>query len=795
MRRTGFSSISCLALCAALPAYAQESLPTIEIGATPLRSSAAARPAAPAQPPTRGEQQGAPAQQPAPVSPLVSYQVPASVHVVSSQEIANSRQFNLGEALQRTAPGVIINDVGGNPFLPEIDYRGFNASPISGTPQGLAVYQNGIRINEAWGDSVNWDLIPSVAINRLAIESGNPLFGLNAIGGAVTLDMKNGFTWQGFEADGRGGAFGRRMGTAQYGVRSGSFATYWAAEAIGDDGYRKFSGSGIKRFYGDVGYQGDRAEIHANVTLAQNRFGATGPAPVELVNIDKSAVYTTPQTYKNTLAMYDLNGTVQASETWKLSGDVHFRAFDQARVDGNTTNFECQAGEAFCENDNGVSTRIPNIFDGAAPLGAIDRTWTRSRTIGGTVQANNVDRILGFPNKFTIGVSYDHGWTGFAANEELGVMQANLRIAGTGLLVEEPASGVNSVSLRASNDYLGIYALDSLDLTDRLTVTAGARYNRAAIGLYDLFGTALNGGGVYNRINPMAGATYKILPNLAAYASYSEANRAPTPLELGCSDPNRPCVIDNFMVSDPPLKQVTANTVETGLRGDFRPAALAPDHLGFLPGAVEWSAGLYRTNAFDDILSVPSSVAGRGYFTNAGSTRRQGVETSFRYRDERLSAYVNYTLTDATFRSTTVLGSPNNPLAQAFGGGSVLVTPGAQMPSVARHRFKAGADYALLPQWKIGGDLVYASGPWLRGDDTNFFGTLSPYAMLNLRSSYQLTPNVQIYGLVENVTNTRARPFGAFFSTNEIPFVHFNDPRIVSVSPPTAFYGGVKVTF
>ncbi len=29
-----------------------------------------------------------------------------------------------------------------------------------GTPQGLAVYQNGVRINEVFGDTVNWDLIP-----------------------------------------------------------------------------------------------------------------------------------------------------------------------------------------------------------------------------------------------------------------------------------------------------------------------------------------------------------------------------------------------------------------------------------------------------------------------------------------------------------------------------------------------------------------------------------------------------------------------------------------------------------
>jgi iron complex outermembrane receptor protein len=807
--------LAAAAVFAPAGSQAQQSLPSIEVGAAPLRS--AARRAAPPSPgpviahpaAAAGRVAGsarraaqapvstpatAPAPQPA-VSPLLTYQVPAAVHIVSSKEIANSRQFDVGAALQRAAPGVAINDVGGNPFMPEVDYRGFAASPIGGTPQGLAVYQNGVRINEAWGDMVNWDLIPSIAIDRLAVVTGNPLFGLNAIGGAITLDMKNGFSYQGFEIDARHGSRGRRQGAMQYGVQAGPFAGYVAMEALGDNGYRKFSGTHIKRFYGDVGYQGDRAEIHANVTLAQNRFGVSGPAPVDLISIDKGAVYTTPQTIKNTLAMYDINGQVQASETWKLFGDFHYRAFDQARVDGNTTEFECEEGEEVCESEAGNETQIPNIFNGGVQMGAIDRSWTRSRTVGGTVQANNTDRIFGFPNKFTFGVSLDHGWTAFGASEEFGVIQSDLTVAGIGHFVEEPGSAIASVSLRASNNYLGVYALDSLELTDKLTVTAGARFNRAGIALYDLKGVDLNGNAVFTRINPMAGVTYKILPDLVAYASFSEANRAPTPLELGCADPNRPCIIDNFLVADPPLKQVQSQTIETGLRGSATPAALAPQMLGLLPGMLEWSAGLFRTHNFDDILSVPSSINGRGYFTNAGTTLRQGVETSFRYHDERLSAYVNYTLTDATFRSQLMLGAPDNPLAQAIGSQSILINPGAHLSSIPRHRLKGGLDYALTPQWKVGGDVVYSSGPWLRGDEINFFGTLSPYAMVNLRSSFQFTPNVQVYGLIENVTNTRGRSFGTFFDTNDIRFLAFGNPRMVSLTPPIGVYGGVKVNF
>jgi iron complex outermembrane receptor protein len=550
------TQVSLLALGAALAsgaAAAQQSLPTIEVGGAPLRSvshpathpspaSAAGRsgPAISSPMRTSARTTGAPAAAPAPapVSPVViKYAVPAATYTLSSKELQQTRQFDVGGALQRQVPGVIINDVAGNPYQPEIDFRGFVASPISGTPQGLAVYQNGIRVNEAWGDSVNWDLIPNVAIDRLTVVTGNPLFGLNALGGAVTLDMKNGFTYQGFEFDGRVGSFARRQGTMQYGVQSGAFASYLAMEGAGDNGYRHFSGSDVKRLYGDVGYRGDSGEIHANITVAQNRFGSSGPAPIELTNIDPGAAYTTPQTYKNTLAMYDINGNVTPDEHWKLFGDVHFRAFDQARVDGNTTNFNSCGGATLCDESGNPTNGLPDLFAGAASLGVVDYTWTRSRTIGGTVQATNDNTYFGFHNKITFGVSYDHGWTAFSANEAFGVIQPNLVVGMTGPIVEEPASGIQSVSVRASNDYLGVYALDTLDITDKLTATAGARFNRAGIALYDLNGTQINGSNVYTRINPVAGLTYKILPSLSAYASYSEANRTPTPLELACADP------------------------------------------------------------------------------------------------------------------------------------------------------------------------------------------------------------------------------------------------------------------
>jgi hypothetical protein len=46
------------------------------------------------------------------------------------------------------------------------------------------------EFNEAFGDTVNWDLIPNIAIDRADVRTNNPVFGLNALGGAINLQMR-----------------------------------------------------------------------------------------------------------------------------------------------------------------------------------------------------------------------------------------------------------------------------------------------------------------------------------------------------------------------------------------------------------------------------------------------------------------------------------------------------------------------------------------------------------------------------------------------------------------------------
>jgi iron complex outermembrane recepter protein len=122
--------------------------------------------------------------------------VPSNTSVLTSADFSLEKSTDFLDSLNRGLPGVWLGDQTGNAFQRDLNYRGFTASPIQGTPQGIAVYRNGVRTNEAWGDVVNWDFIPERAINSVSLYPSNPVFRLNAIGGALSIEMKNGFIYQ-----------------------------------------------------------------------------------------------------------------------------------------------------------------------------------------------------------------------------------------------------------------------------------------------------------------------------------------------------------------------------------------------------------------------------------------------------------------------------------------------------------------------------------------------------------------------------------------------------------------------
>ncbi len=315
-------------------------------------------------------------------------------------------------------------------------------------------------------------------------------------------------------------------------------------------------------------------------------------------------------------------------------------------------------------------------------------------------------------------------------------------------------------------------------MTDRLALTVGGRYNYAAITLENLNDPTdpdLNVTSIYQRFNPAAGLTYKLLPGLSLYGGYSEANRAPTPGESACADPEQPCLIESFLTADPPLKQVVSHTWEAGLRGDY----------GNPHDRFQWSAGLFRTLNTNDIVTQIAENGTRGFFINATDTLRQGVEASVQYNTDRYRVYANYSFTDATFDKPYEQFSPNNPNADeclepvppgAEDDVCLQVHSGDRVPGVPQHLFKAGFDYWLTHKWKFGADLLATSGQYFYGDENNSNAQLAGYAKVNLHTSYDITDQIQVYGLIDNLFDKRFGTYGTFFDPEEASEV--SNPQI-----------------
>src|SRR5262249_40566978 len=151
----------------------------------------------------------------------------------------------------------------------------------------------------------------------------------------------------------------------------------------------------------------------------------------------------------------------------------------------------------------------------------------------------------------------DRGLVQFSSTSELGTANANQfpTVQGFGLFIDQPSGDLAPAGLGAATLYTGLYATDTFDVTSRFSITAGGRLNFAEFNLPGDLGTAPELAGNHNdaHFNPMIGGTYKLTPNLTMYGDFAVANRTPTPLELACSDPKRPCLIDSALVADPDL--------------------------------------------------------------------------------------------------------------------------------------------------------------------------------------------------------------------------------------------------
>src|SRR5450432_1059039 len=547
-------------------------------------------------------------------------EVPANVQTATAKDLKRQQSLGLTDYLNDNFSGVSANESQDNPFQVDVNYHGFTASPLLGTPQGLSVYVDGVRVNEAFGDTVNWDLIPESALSTISLMSGsNPTFGLNTLGGALSVQTKSGHDYPGTSLQGYGGSFGRYAFEGQTGGASGPFDYFLSGNHFDEHGWRNFSPSKVKQLFGKVGWETERTDIDLSYTWADTQLTGNAAVPEQMLAYQREGIYTTPDFTNNTLNFINATGTHFLDTQLLLSGNLYYRHLRTRTNNGDVNDDNYQSAEY-----DG-----PDIDCGAAPASHADVAYCANginrastltqKTLGAGVQLTATNDVFGLTNHAVLGASYDHSDEDYEQAFQYASLTA---LRETAVIVDpyNPNQTVNSIS--GTSKSLGVYLTDTISPSSLLHITASARYNRIKETLNgysvntDLgdFGDsfdepdAVTGDHTYTRVNPALGFTLTPSAAMTFYANYNEGSRAPTVIELGCSDPAKPCGLPNDFASDPDLKQVVARTFEVGARG-----SLASEQ-------ITWSVDLFSTNNTDDIQFVATTTS-QGYFANVGKTR------------------------------------------------------------------------------------------------------------------------------------------------------------------------------
>ena len=737
--------------------------------------------------------------------------MPSNVQTADSGDMQRQQTLGLADYLNGNFSGVNVSESADNPFQLDVNYHGFTASPLLGTPEGLSVYVDGVRVNESFGDTVNWDLIPQSAISTLTLTSGsNPVFGLNTLGGALSVKTKSGHDNPGTVMEAYGGSFGRRSFEGETGGEFGDFDYFMAGSYFDETGWRDISPTRVYQGFGKVGWQNDKTDIDLSYTYADTSLYGNGAAPTSMLDYRREASYT-PDYTANLLNFVNLTGTQFVTDKLLLSGNVYYRRLSTGAINDNV-------------NDGYLSGDYagPPPDCSAPPVGRADLSYCSpgqnatshllQRTKGFGLQLTDSQDVFAWSNQAVFGADYNDSDDRFAQSYQFGQLAPDRSL----IYDQSPLNNETVISLAGSNKIYGAYFTDTLSPSKLVHFTLSARYNRNTETLngYSIdtnigdFGAGfdqaspLTGDHTFSRINPAFGFTFTPIDALTFYADYNQASRAPTVIELGCANVAAPCGLPNDFASDPDLRQVIARTAEVGLRGNL------PDR------SLVWSVDLFHTVNTNDIQFV-AAAANSGYFDNVGNTRRQGLDLSLGGEHGGLHWHLSYSFVDATYQSNFEVNGQSNSTADA--NGNILVRAGDRIPLIPRHTGRLVLSYELSKRWDIGANLIAASGSYLHGDENNAnlaggtngvgafisgSGWIPGYTVINLQGSYHIKPHAEIFARVLNLldkryatggflTRSAFNPNGTFIANPQA----WSNQNAVAPAAPRAVFGGVRISF
>jgi outer membrane receptor protein involved in Fe transport len=724
---------------------------------------------------------------------LSADQIPGPVQTATAADVVTSGALNLADFMNRRLNGVFLNDMAGSSFQSDVNFRGYTASPILGTPEGISVYLDGVRQNQPFGDIVSWDLIPKNAISEVTMLPGSdPVFGLNTLGGALSMRTKDGVTDPGVAITATYGASGRKEVQGEYGGgRATGFNWFLAGTGFHESGWRIASPSDVKQGFVKLGWRTNMTDVALTTGYAYNSLGANALQDYRLLAANYASGYTFPDVTGNRSPWFNLTLRRTFNAAWAFSGNAWYRNIRTEITNPNYNNDVAgnniyqpnaaeqaalaAAGYAGFPTSGATAANTPfpkwrciaNALQQSDPDERCDGdtvySLERQNNYGASAQLTWVRAIHGGNNQFAIGLTVDHGSVDFTQNTVWGYINPDHTI--TNVPAWQDGSTGNPldsrVNLHGSSPNWSLYFTDTIPLAARVNVTVSGRYNQYRINNSDYLNPiagpgSLTGDYVYRRFNPSLGITWSLTANVNAYARFSQGSRPPTSIELGCSDPANPCSLPNALQSDPPLQQVVTDTWEVGVRGkseDF-------------PG-LRWNIGMFQSMNHNDILFVSSVALGTGYFQNFARTRREGWDASLDGRIGRVTWGLDYTFLEATYQSDTVLnGAANNTSDTALSGypgldGNIYVHPGNRIPLIPKQSGKAHAEYQATKRLALELSEVVVSSSYARGNENNSYkadGTyylgpgVSPgYSVTNFRAHYDLTRRLQLAVQIDNL--------------------------------------------
>ncbi len=712
--------------------------------------------------------------------------LPYDVQSVNAEQLYNSQTMNLTEFMSRNLSGVNINDIQGSPFQADITYRGFRLSGILGSSQGLSVYLDGVRVNEPFGDVVNWDMIPEAAINNVTLVPGsNPVYGLNTLGGALAFTTKSGLTAPGTEVKLQAGSFGRVRADVAYGNKSeDGYHSFISATGFREDGWRDHSSGNLGNVFAKIGRQQNdsnwdlsllvgRSTLIGNGLLPSRNYGEEGEdAPnygPGMYENNRRWVYTYPDQTKNELNQLTFNLQRMTDGDTELAAMAYVRHSVRSGLGGDVER-------------EGASPNIENE-------GVLNLNNSRQTSAGGSLNLTKIfDR-----HQITTGISSDFAHMRYGAQQAGDcALSANRGVSGCD-------DAEDSARVRGKSAAFGIYAADTYSYSERTYITGAARFNQANVSniitnYTDSLGNSISPTDrpresfTYKSFNPSLGVSHKLAPEITMFGNVGQSNRVPTIIELGCADPQNPCSLPTGLQADPYLKQVIARTFEFGTRWRLEES--------------EITATIYRSENRDDILFQPSGIVqGRGYFTNFARTRRQGIDLTVRTAYGPVAVMASYSYLDATYRTAGELFAGDED--------TISVKPGMRIAGLPQHTIRVGADWRAMPQLTLGGNLLATSSIVTQGNEDGGISEVGEgdapvkgYYLINLHANYEVRKGLDYFARIHNVLDRRYETYGMIAASGFDQYgaslggsVENNISRFVAPGAPRSFMVGMRYRF